>query len=482
MKKTNTVFNNLYNSPTIMTWFSFSAKSLSILVVLPLILIKFNTNEISLWFLFGILSSIQMVADLGFGSTFTRLISFAMAGLKSLDDINREKPVSQKPKEPNFGLIKALNKKMKVIFLCLGAFATILLGCFSFLFLDKPIENLETPQYGYNLLILILGVLFFKIYSKQYSSYICGVGEVALLRRWEGILTYLQISSSLVVLLLSENFYFLVINNQLWVLIGVLNINHLSKKVTKEKFPLVPDKNAPLVITKEVFGKHVISPSYKSGIGNLTSYSVNSLVHFVLVDYLSEDSLAIFLFTSKIVNLINEFSRVPFYAQLPFFAQQFPVISRQKLSALIQRSINRSIFLATAGLVTVLFLGEIALKMLGGQINSFNHDLWFIFSLNLLCERTGAMHFQMHSVSNNVTWHKANLIYAFFFSLVIVLTIDILGIYAIPMAMLASNLMYYTPCALKTSHNFFSYNFVNFTREVFICIIFLIICYLVFFN
>ena len=230
MKKTNTVFNNLYNSPTIMTWFSFSAKSLSILVVLPLILIKFNTNEISLWFLFGILSSIQMVADLGFGSTFTRLISFAMAGLKSLDDINREKPVSQKPKEPNFDLIKALNKKMKVIFLCLGAFATILLGCFSFLFLDKPIENLETPQYGYNLLILILGVLFFKIYSKQYSSFICGVGEVALLRRWEGIVTYLQISSSLVVLLLSENFYFLVINNQLWVLIGVLNINHLSKK------------------------------------------------------------------------------------------------------------------------------------------------------------------------------------------------------------------------------------------------------------
>ena len=91
MKKIKRIVNNFFHSPTFMTWFSFSAKSLSILVVLPLILGKFTTTEISLWFLFSILFCFQIIADLGFGSTFTRLISYAMAGLKNLEDIGLEK-------------------------------------------------------------------------------------------------------------------------------------------------------------------------------------------------------------------------------------------------------------------------------------------------------------------------------------------------------------------------------------------------------
>jgi len=476
MKKTNKVFNNLYHSPTVMTWFSFSAKSLSILVVLPLILTKFSINEISLWFLFGILFSFQIVADLGFGSTFTRLISYAMAGLKSLDDINLKEPVFQEPKVPNLPLMTALNKKMKVIFFFLAGLATIFLGCFSFLFLDTPIEKLETPQHGYYLLTLILGVLFLKIYSRRYASFICGVNEVALLRRWEGFITYLQILSSIVVLLLSENFNFLVINNQLWILVGIVNTYYLQKKVSKDKFQPALDKNVPVILKKEVFRKHVLSPSYKSGVGNLISYGVNSLTFFVLVDFLTEDDLATFLLTSKIVNMISEFTRAPFYANLPFFAKNFPLISREELPSLVQNSINRSIFLATAGLITVSILGEILLEILGGKIDSFNHHLWFLFSLNLLCERTGAMHFQMHSISNNVTWHKANLVYASLFGLITVSTIDLLGLFAIPVAMLISNLLYYTPCALQTTHKFYSYKFYDFNRGVFICLSLLTVC------
>lgn len=476
MKKTNKVFKNLYHSPTVMTWFSFSAKSLSVLIVLPLILSKFSKNEISLWFLFGILFSFQLVADLGFGSTFTRLISYAMAGLKNLDDINLKEPGSQESKVPNLALITALNKKMGVIFIFLAGITTIFLGCFSFLFLDKPIENLETPQHGYYLLTLILVVLFLKIYSRRYVSFICGLNEVALLRRWEGFITYLQILSSIAVLILSENFIFLVINNQLWVLVGIVNTCYLQKKVSKDRFQSALERSDPLILKKEVFHKHVLSPSYRSGAGNFLSYGVNYLTFFVLIDFLSDDDLAIFLLTSKVASTISEFSRAPFYANLPAFARKFPLIAREELPSLVQNSINRSILLATAGLIIVSLLGEISLKILDGKIDNFNHYLWFLWSLNLLCERTGAMHFQMHSISNNVTWHKANLVYGILFVLITVSSIDFLGLFAIPVAMLISNVCYYTPCALNTTHKFYSYKFYNFNAVALICLSLIAVC------
>ena len=134
MKKIKRIVNKFLHSPTFMTWFSFSAKSLSILVVLPLILSKFTTTEISLWFLFSILFGFQIIADLGFGSTFTRLISYAMAGIKNLDDIGLEKYNIGSQKSPNWNLIIALNKKMKTIFLFISVTFVFLMALISFFF------------------------------------------------------------------------------------------------------------------------------------------------------------------------------------------------------------------------------------------------------------------------------------------------------------------------------------------------------------
>lgn len=458
-----------------MTWFSFSAKSLSIVVVLPLILSKFTTTEISLWFLFSVLFGFQIIADLGFGPTFTRVISYAMAGLKNLEDIGLEKYNIGSHKSPNWSLIMALNKKMKTIFLFVSVIVVSFLALISFFFLDKPIEKLETPKHGYYLLILILVILFFKIYSRRYISFISGVNEVALLRRWEGIIVYVQILSSIIVLILTENFYYLVINNQFWVLVGIVNTYLLQKRILNRNLSAISNKVVPVFIEKKAYIEHVFNPSWKSGIGTFTSYGLNHFSSFVLVDFLLEDNLIIFLLSFKIINIISEFSRAPFYASLPNFAQKFQLLDTAKLLPLIKKSIDASIFLATLCLLFVLFFGDYLLKVIGSSIDTFDYLLWFLFSLNLLCERIGAMHFQMHSLSNKVVWHKANLIYGLIFVLISIFTIKLLGLYAIPIAMLTGNLLYFTPKALKTTSKYYSYNFYKFNHNIIIVLVFLII-------
>ena len=74
------IFKRIYHSPTLNTWGSFAAKALSLIIVLPLVLNRFTTAEISIWYLFMTIISMQMLADIGFSVTFIRVIAFAAGG------------------------------------------------------------------------------------------------------------------------------------------------------------------------------------------------------------------------------------------------------------------------------------------------------------------------------------------------------------------------------------------------------------------
>ena len=214
-----------------MTWFGFSAKSLSLVVVLPLILSKFSENEISLWYLFSILFGFQIIADFGFGSTFTRIISYGMAGLTDLNNINVKNKNEVKANNPNWSFIYAVRKYMNGVYIKISAVFIFIITVISFNFLNTPIERLESPTIGYYLLIFILVVLFFKVNNRKTIAFISGVNEVALLRRWEGIFTYLQIFTSIIILIFSSSFVLLVINNQVWVIIGIIRNIFIERKI-----------------------------------------------------------------------------------------------------------------------------------------------------------------------------------------------------------------------------------------------------------
>ena len=85
-----------------MTWSSFLARSLSLILVVPLILTHFSTEEIALWYLFSTIIGLQMLADVGFSPTFSRIIAYGVGGLSTseLKDLRNIK-LSASPKGSN---------------------------------------------------------------------------------------------------------------------------------------------------------------------------------------------------------------------------------------------------------------------------------------------------------------------------------------------------------------------------------------------
>ena len=65
----------LWESPTLMTWGSFLTRSLSAVLILPMVLRNFPKEEITLWFMFAQIISLQLLVDMGFTPTFSRLIA-----------------------------------------------------------------------------------------------------------------------------------------------------------------------------------------------------------------------------------------------------------------------------------------------------------------------------------------------------------------------------------------------------------------------
>jgi hypothetical protein len=84
----------LWNSPTLTTWGSFGARSLGLVIVLPLVLKKFTTAEVALWQVFSTLINLQILAETGLGTTFSRLVAYAMGGAIELENSQTELSVS----------------------------------------------------------------------------------------------------------------------------------------------------------------------------------------------------------------------------------------------------------------------------------------------------------------------------------------------------------------------------------------------------
>ena len=74
------------------------------MLVLPLILSRFSTEEIVLWYLFNSIIILQLLADLGFSPTFSRVIAYSVAGASKLEDY-RDGSAGQNGGAPNWGLI-----------------------------------------------------------------------------------------------------------------------------------------------------------------------------------------------------------------------------------------------------------------------------------------------------------------------------------------------------------------------------------------
>lgn len=427
----------VWDSPTIMTWMSYSTKALSLFIVLPLILKNFGVAEVGLWYLFSSIVVLSGLADFGFRNTFSRIISFAYGGAQ---DVGIHTGTEQKEKNGiNWPLIESICSNMKLIYAVLALMALLVFASLGSWSLIKPISLVENQQEAWLAWGIIVASSIIQFYGTIYQNYLTGLFKVALVRRVETFMSLGSIITNITVLSVGGTLLHLIIASQIWIVLNVIRNLFLAKTVEDGKHRHFVRKPFDSALFKKIW-----SPAWRSGLSGLMATGPIQLSGVLYAQIGTPETIAAYLLALRVITQIKEVSMAPFYSKIPLLAR-FRV--RGELKLLIKEA-QRGMFIGhmvfVFGVMAVASLSGYLLSLIGSETSFVSVNFWLLLSLAFFVHRYGALHMQLYLTTNHVISHIADGVAGVLFIGSSFLLVKWLDIAAIPVGMLIGYLGFYS--------------------------------------
>jgi hypothetical protein len=456
-------FYKFWQSPTMMTWLSYSTKALSLFGVLPLILKKFSPEDIVLWYLFSTIISLQSVADFGFRQTFSRFISYAYGGVKDINILLQctNKPIRFEVSDSiNVQLLHRIVSSMKHIYKWTTLFVFILLVVFGSLSLMTPIKLLVNASEGWYAWIIVLIISSINFYGKIYMNFLEGFNKIALVRRIESLTSLGAIATSIIVLIYFPSLFNLVLCNQLWVLVVTYRDWYLCRSIDNKIYLTV---NTLLPFESLFFGV-IWKPAWRSGLSGFMSVGLTNISSMIYAQFGSSVSVASFLLAMRIINQIKEISMAPFYSKISKMTI-LRVQSENNLLLLVsQRGMLVSNLVFIFSSVLIGSFSDQIIQIINSKVPFVDDKMWCLLTVAFALHRFGAMHVQLYTTTNHIISHIADGITGLIYIISNIILIKYIGIYSLPIAMIISYLGFY--CWYAASYSYRSMRINPFAFEL----------------
>lgn len=442
-----------WESATLTSWASFATRTFSLVLVLPLVLKRFSEVETTLWYLFGSLAGFQLLADLGFGYNFTRLVAYAMGGATEAPELGR--PFAEAAKrdqagEPNWDLLGRIYASMHRVYAGLGYGFFAVAGLAGSWALWLPAGRLTNATEGWLAGAVFLVATSVSLRGNAYSAFLQGTGQVALVRRWEALFSLAAIGSSFAVLLAGGGILSLACANQTWVVLAVARNRWLVHRWRAGTFRHVRLEWADARVTRIAW-----AGAWRSAIATAMSHSLVLLSGVVAAQQKNSAAAASYLLGLTLVRNISMISQAPFYSKVPLFARLHAEGRSEAVIKIAARAMRLSYLTYIGPLLVVGAGGAWLLPRIGSRTAFPSALMWLTLGAAVLVERYGAMHLQLFQLSNEVKSHIANGVSGLLMIGLATLAYAPFGLLALPAAMLGSYLAFYAPYSAILSHRRF---------------------------
>ncbi len=443
---TGRLARRLWHSPTVTTWGSLAVRLGTVVLVLPVVLVRFSPAEVVLWQLFTTLYMLALMMDFGLAPTFARMLAFARGGARISDmaDMRNVDTTLRAPHGP--GAASCAAEVMSTLRWLYPRVALALLAVFAVLgtwALLVPTAQVANPNTAWLAWAIVVVTTATGLWGSAYGAALQGMDQVAVLRRWEVATGLGQLACSIVVLALGGGLFELVAAYYLWVPVAAVRNRMLLRRLHPELF------TPPAVAQGDVL--RVMWPAtWRSGLGVLMSHGLIQLSGVVYTQMAPAAEAAAYLVALRVVMLISQFSQAPFYSKLPRLAELQAAAQQPAQLRLAQRGMRLAYWVFVAGVLAVAMLAEPALRAVGSQTPFVPPGVWALMSLAFFAERFGAMHLQLYSLTNHIVWHIANGITGLIMVAVALALHSRLGAYALPAAMLLAYAGFY--CIYSAAH------------------------------
>lgn len=426
----------VWHSPTAMSWASVGARSMRIMVVLPLLLHRFTAAEVAVWFLLGSIASFQTLADLGFAPTFARVIAYAMGGATDLRDFRA--PQARGSGVPDWPTVQRIWGTMRLVYVrltLLSVAVTLPLGSVA---LIRPMRSLASPAQGWIAWGVVAAASVVVFRGNVYSAYLQGMNQIALLRRWDAFSYLGALVTSATVLLAGGRLLALVTAVQVWAVVNVVRNRQLCRWIDRGRFRSFDHAPSDQEVLAAVWPS-----AWRSGVGVGMGRGVTYASGPILAQAADAKTVAAYLLALRLIQLVSDLSKAPFYSKLPVLARLRSEGRVGEQLQLAKRGMRLGYWTFALGFWAVGVTAWWGLRLIHSHAQFVGPWLWAVLGLAYFIERYGAMHIQLYSTTNHIIWHVANGVAGTIFLVVALATLHSLGIWAFPVAFLAENAGFY---------------------------------------
>lgn len=417
-----------------MTWGSLTTKSLTYIIIIPLVLKQFPTNEIALWFLFANVIAFGYMLDMGFTHTFVRLVAYLMGGLHKLESIQTEESTSAG--EINWDEMRQLYGSMGTIYTILAAILFLSLATLGTLGIQKLIMEVEDTSSLWLAWSFICIGLPLSFMGQKYEAMLRGMNKIALINRWNTLFNLCMGINLVVVLVVGGHLYLMVLTTQLWglatvgrnrILLWIL-LGHRSHAFSAYR------------LNKRIF-EVAWAPAWRTGILTASTVGISNLSGIIFAQYASSTDIAIYLLSLRIMNLISQFSWAPFYSRLPLYAQLKASGNHSELMRIGFDKLNKSLYVFIAGALAFGIVGEYLFTFIDSEVGMIPTLLWILMMMVWFLERHHAMHAQIYMTTNKVPFYVSAGLSGIFNIGLLLFLVPQYGMWAPPISLFISNLM-----------------------------------------
>lgn len=390
-----------------MTWGNMLIASVRLLVVTPVILVKYNVNEIAFWYLLATINAFIIVVDFGFYPTFSRVISYAYNGLENIThDLAGLRNKTSESKEPNWPLTGRIYGTINSTYLFMGIFVFLLVFGATFFSMKEVIDKApgQKGEFWLTYIIFSIGTIL-GFLAKKFDSVIIGTGNVVVINRWDMVNNLLSVVTSAIMLNYRLSLVYLALNVLFFAVVLIVRDYYLERSICNGEFK----KFKFFSFDKEVF-KWCWSPVWQSGVLIIASTGVVQATGMIYSHVSSAASLAGYLLTLRLVSTVAQFSQAPFYSKIPFFnglrvQGQIPGLINST-----EKAISKSLIIFVLGMAVLIFGGDWVLHFIKSKSALVDSKILILMAFVWFLERHHAMHAQIYVTTNKIPFYKTAII------------------------------------------------------------------------
>lgn len=411
------------------SWLFSSVNVLSSVIILPLVLTRFSSEEINVWFLFFTIIGLSEIAVLGFNTTFSRFISYTVAGVSYEDfDIINSSELRREfsNKTSQLSDIYTINI---FLFTILGILYLIFIYLFGLFSLSKPISILNNPGDGWLAWYILLTANTIRIFLYTYPVFLQGMNKMTLYYNIQTIAKLGYIILGLAVLLYMPSLLTLSLIFAVSIILESILMT-INFKRTNKWIKLG-------ALNKKLFLK-VWESAWKSGITKIFAPLIQYSSGILFAQFANAALSASYLLTQRLFEMLQGFSAATFSAYMPQIAMLKSKGDYLGLKKIIKKLKLLGFGMLVVGYFLLLCFGDYFLNLMGSKIQLAPSIILILFSISYLFNRIGGFQLDLANQANHVIEHKAIVIYSIVYFGILFFCYDNLSMWVFPLSMIVA--------------------------------------------